>query len=1057
MSLSLRALRALCFLAAAASSLVGARAQSVPPPNFLFVIVDDMSWAGSSVQMDPNIPDSKSDYYQTPRLEQLAGQGMTFSQAYGAGPMCSPSRVSIMTGKSPAQLQTTDVRQGAFVTDPQFTNFYNGYPLTPPQPRYTFPGETTIMEALKSYNSSYRGGFIGKYDWQPNGPYEGWDYFKDHCCQTATTSDPSQLVSMTNETIQFMETQVAANRPFFAYVGLEATKLPQQLQTAAFASTVQEFANLPRGTKHNDPYYAAMTKDMDTSVGQLLDRLDTLGIADNTYVIFTSDQGASWDLGNSQTNAPLYGGKGSLWEGGLRVPLFVRGPSVAAGTYSDVPVVLTDLFPTFLDLAGSNQPPAANIEGASLEPILKNGGELPVGQASLQRGFAPNGELFFHYPHYTGRYLPNGQGGYYLQPIAPGNDPRPASAVRDGDYKLVRLYGENGAPDTLLLFNVAANVTESSSASSPLNLAAQFPEKVAQLNAKLDAWLNNVDASLPFDVRDNFEMVWNAATPGNVTNGWRSVNDVDYYDREVWMPYGTMTITIPYSGVTAINGTPGASPTRVTAAPFQPGLPKNAMSFDGNDGLTQRFFQVSDSKLPNYLDGDHSATFETWVKFDSLTSQQLIFEAGSSNQGLSLTVGDADGDSMADEVRFRVLGKAGNQLTVTAPMNSFADPTQDYVQLTTVVNDGAAGRYIELYVNGALMARADGAAGFASLDWDSYFRASMGRLSAPEILYSDTLGAAGGAGPLPFSDGNLTGDVASFKFLNKALTSDEIRTRYNAVLNPVSWGLDQLTGQSAVPIYRPTNLTLGAAESSKLLVMQERNDVLQAAISVDALVTAGSQPIDPSPGELPQLAAGTAFTSYLLHYDPLGSSGAMQFVTASVTFDQNIIALLFGGQQLALTDTSLGAIGNYGLTAPRGVTWSNGDYVSIGANQRTLKFSLSTLGSDLLQFRVITDLATTPGPFIDPSPSADADFNEDGVIDAGDLLVWKSAFGMGSGADADGDGDSDGADYLAWQQSAQLGNVATSAASVPEPAAGVLIMAVGLGWLSCRRNARRTA
>ncbi|MBL9163227.1 MAG: sulfatase-like hydrolase/transferase [Planctomycetaceae bacterium] len=1048
MSWSLRALRALCFLAAAAAwSLEGARAQTVPPPNFLFVIVDDMSWAGSSVQMDPNIPDSKSDYYQTPRLEQLAGQGMTFSQAYGAGPMCSPSRVSIMTGKSPAQLQTTDVRQGAFITDPQFTNFYNGYPLTPPQPRYTFPGETTIMEALKSYNSSYRGGFIGKYDWQPNGPFEGWDYFKDHCCQTATTTDPSQLVSMTNETIQFMETQVAAHRPFFAYVGLEATKLPQQLQTAAFASTVQEFANLPRGTKHNDPYYAAMTKDMDTSVGQLLDRLDTLGIADNTYVIFTSDQGASWDLGNSQTNAPLYGGKGSLWEGGLRVPLFVRGPSVAAGTYSDVPVVLTDLFPTFLDLAGSNQPPAANIEGASLEPILKNGGELPVGQANLQRGFAPNGELFFHYPHYTGRYLPNGQGGYSLQPIAAGNDPRPASAVRDGDYKLVRLYGENGAPDTLLLFNVAANVTESSSASSPLNLAAQLPEKVAQLNAKLDAWLNNVDASLPFDVRDNFEMAWNAATPGTVVNGWRSVNDVDYYDREVWMPYG---------GVTAVAGTPGASPTRVTAAPFQPGLPKNAMSFDGNDGLTQRFFQVSDSKLPNYLDGDHSATFETWVKFDSLTSQQLVFEAGSSNQGLSLTVGDGDGDSVADEVRFRVLGKTGNQLTVTAPMNSFADPTQDYVQLTTVVNDGAAGRYIELYVNGALMARADGAAGFASLDWDSYFRASMGRLSAPEILYSDTLGAAGGAGPLPFADGNLTGDVASFKFLNKALTSDEIRTRYNAVLNPVSWGLDQLTGQSAVPIYRPTNLTLDAAESSKLLVMQERNDVLKSAISVDALVTAGSEPINPFPGELPQLAAGTAFTSYLLHYDPLGSSGAMQIVTASVTFDQDIIALLFGGQQLALTDKSLGAIGNYGLTAPRGVTWSNGDYLSIGANQRTLKFSLSTLGSDLLQFRVITELATTPGPSIDPSPSADADFNDDGVIDAGDLLVWKSAFGMGSGADADGDGDSDGADYLAWQQAAQLMNVAANAASVPEPASGVLIMAAGLGCLNCRRTARRT-
>jgi hypothetical protein len=253
-----------------------------------------------------------------------------------------------------------------------------------------------------------------------------------------------------------------------------------------------------------------------------------------------------------------------------------------------------------------------------------------------------------------------------------------------------------------------------------------------------------------------------------------------------------------------------------------------------------------------------------------------------------------------------------------------------------------------------------------------------------------------------------------------------------------------------------------------------------------------------------------------MHYDPLGNTSGTASVAGSVSFDEDIIALIFRGQQLSLTDKRLGSVGNYGLQAPRGITWSNGDFMTIDGSQRTLHFSLSTAADDLLQFRVLTNLATTSGPPVDPSPSANADFNDDGVVDAADLLVWKSSFGMGPGADADGDGDSDGADYLvwqrtlgttvgsvvegpstdfnrdghvdgadllvwksafgnnsaadadgdgdsdgtdflAWQQASQLANYSASAASVPEPAAGVLIMAAGLGWLQCRRSVRRIA
>lgn len=990
------------------------RAIATPPPNIVIVLMDDMAWSGLSVQMDPNDPTSKSDYHQTPVLEQLAQQGMVFTNSYGGGPMCSPSRAAIMAGKSPAQLQVTDVRHAGNYRDVQFINWYNGFPLTPPQSRNHFPEELSIMEAIKETAPAYKGGFFGKYDWQPNMPWEKWDSYYDMVGWQYTPQDPIAMWTNTNKAMTFMEQKVALNQPFVTFVSHDATKWDNNPNTRSLAETRAYFESLPPGQRHNNPAFAAMYKDADTVIGLLLDKINTLGVANNTYVIFTSDQGASADLGNSAVNGPLFEGKGSLYEGGIRTPLIIKGPGVTPGTYSDVPVTSADLYSTILDMAGRTALPA-NTEGVSLKPILTNGGDLPSGQTALQRPYGPNGELFFHYPHYTGRFVDDGNGNYHYNPVSPLNAiPTPESAIIDGDYKLIRFYGERGAPDKYLLFNIAQNPLESADLNSPLNLASQYPEKVTQLSAKLDAWLEGVDASMPYDVSAPVEMIWNADSPGttllpnSATKIWRTVNDLDSLPREEWYAHGSRTQGPSGSPPTT---TPAVIPARVAVNPHQPGLPGHAYNFDGNDGFSHAFFHVSDATRPAFFDADHSASLETWVRFADFNGNQLLFESGGSSQGLSLTMGDADGDGAGDELRFRVLGKTGNQLTVTAEVDRYADPTRDFVHIAAVVSDAPTNRYVELYVNGALAGRVNGTAGATTLDWDGFESASMGRLGLGEFNV-DTLGAAAGAGPLPFSGGNLRGDVASFRFLNTALSPAAIRARYNAALDPVSAGVISHTGAVATPAERPSNVSPGAFESAQLQVVQERSDVLGARVTVDAVVTGTANVHSPGVGA-PRLPVGTDFNSYLLHFDPVGATvGGLQTITGSITFDEDIIGLIARDSYLDASDARLGSIGNYG-DALRGIVWSPGDYLTVDSNQRTLNFQLSTPTDQLLQFRVLTGALGPLTPIV-------GDFTFDGYVTEQDLAVWSEVFANGSSADTDGDGDSDGADFLAWQRNLEV-------------------------------------
>lgn len=982
-------------------------------PNIVVIYVDDQGWTGTSVQMDPDIPESKSDFIQTPRLEQLASEGMRFSNAY-AEPSCSPSRAAMQTGMSPAQLQMTDVSAASKYNNSWYGPRYNGEPLTPPiQPRNLPLDQDTIAEHLKGVAPEYVTAQFLKWhlsldshgdnfsDWY------GYDYFRltHSSSEYLPGEDPGQIFSTTDTAIDFMRDRVDADEPFYMQVSHFAPHTPWQARPA----TLEKYQNLPPGTNHKNPLYAAMTEDLDTGVGMLLDEIESLQIEDNTYVVYLSDNGGIAALGPG-VNAPLYHSKGTVYEGGIRVPMIVSGPGIQSGSVSDVPVTIRDLFATVSDWAGNSEPLHSDLESASLVPILENGGELPAGMNSLSRGFAPNGEIFFHSPHYN------------QQP--PGfTDRSPQSAVRDGDYKLVRMYGENGQPDKVFLYNLAQNITETEDPNSPLNLAEQFPAKTTELLSKLDKWLDDTDASMPYQVWDDIELRWDAATPGADANAWRSTINVDNFFRERWAA-----------------GLGQTGPTLVSADRHQPLLPTDAFHFDGTQGLTRHFFHVSDNALPDVYDADHSATFEFWLRTDNLSQEQLIFETGDSYAGLSLSLGDGDSDGDFDDLRVVVEGGVDggeSSLVVTSELDKFADPTKDFVHVAIVVSDEDSDRYLELYVNGALFGREDGTSGAGGrLSWDDW---------NPDLDWAG-LGMAGGhgvggsgtSGDKPFTNGNFRGEISLIRYFNTALQPAVIESHFNEVLHPADYGIHSFSGDVLIPDSRPADVSLNSYESNSMMVVHERNDVLDASLAVDALVF---NPTDITPGSLP---AGTEFTSYLFQFDPLSNDGGTEeSVFGTIRFSQEIIAILLDPNSLAGSDPLLGSLGNYGLEADRGVALSGDDILAVSADLKTLLFDLDAWGDEQLQFRVLTEQVL------------EADFDRDGDVDGDDLALLETSYGLDDGADADFDGLSTGLDFLEWQRQTGSQIVVSNfidSSVVPEPTSQFLFVFALLTFAFCTES-----
>ncbi len=409
------------------------RAQAAKP-NIVFIFADDLSANDLSCYGRKDLA--------TPNLDKLATQGLRFTSAYTAQPICSPSRAALMTGKSPARLHLTNFLPGRADAPTQ--------KLLQPVIEGQLPlEELTVAELLR--DAGYATACIGK--WHLGGAgfgpkAQGFDHVFAGKANTVPTAEEGSKgeFGLTAEAEKFIEAN--KDRPFFLY-------LPHNSPHIAFAARPEDAA---KHASSFNPVYADVIARLDQAVGRVMAKVEALGLAERTIFIFTSDHGGLHVLESPGTpathNTPFRAGKGYLYEGGLRVPLLVRWPGKIAPGVSDTPVVLTDLMPTML-------------EWGSVDPGKAVG---PLDGVSLTKLFAgtalPPRPLFWHFPNYTN------QGG------------RPAGAVREGDWKLV----ENYEDESVELFDLAKDPGETT------NLAAQENARADDLKKKLRDWRRRVGA-----------------------------------------------------------------------------------------------------------------------------------------------------------------------------------------------------------------------------------------------------------------------------------------------------------------------------------------------------------------------------------------------------------------------------------------------------------------------------------------------------------------------------------------------------------------------------------
>ena len=445
------------------SVLHGANAQK---PNVVLFLVDDMGWT--------DLGCFGSDLYETPHIDRLAEQGMKFTDAYAACTVCSPTRAALMTGLSPARLHLTNWLPG--------TNSHGPFTVKDNWTKHLEGRYTTIAEALNA--GGYYTALIGKWhlaahntkhvDFDPlthgfdaniGGGPSGMprSFFHPYGGNRVAVAAMGPLPPggkagdyltdrLTDETLTIIRAQQKS--PFFIYLSYYNVHKPDH----AKKDDVAYFEKKVRADmRHKNTAFAAKVKSVDDSVGRIVAELKKLGIEDRTTLMFTSDNCCQ----SSTVNVPLRSGKGSSYEGGVRVPLIVKGPAVKnPGTVSSEPVTTVDFYPTILELAKTKGEPQHNdkLEGRSLVPLLQDA------SVTLDRE-----SIYWHYPH-----------------THPGGA-KPYAAIRSRDWKLIEFLDGRRAE----LYHLSQDIGEAN------DLAAKHPEKVAMLRASLHAWQKRVGAQVP--------------------------------------------------------------------------------------------------------------------------------------------------------------------------------------------------------------------------------------------------------------------------------------------------------------------------------------------------------------------------------------------------------------------------------------------------------------------------------------------------------------------------------------------------------------------------------
>lgn len=460
------------------------------PPNIVLLFIDDWAWNGSPVAMDDALANARMPVLEMPNIERLAKEGMKFRNAY-ASPQCSPSRVCVQTGQSSPRNGYTVYMNSRGQEYYDESRQYASFPVVPCVADQTIdPDAVTIPEALKPLG--YVSAHIGKWHMRGDPGDEGYvlhDGNTDNKPGNTLGSfakegekkprrlpdnltDPKLMFSTTEKAIGFMEEKVAAKIPFY----LQISHYAMHAGSECLPATREKYANHPlvqawykANSKDKDTVrlgddpavWLGMAEDLDGRIGAVLDKIKSLGIEDNTYVVLVSDNGyrhKELHL-DPELKQPHHGAKWWVWQGGIRVPMIVKGPGVKAGSVFAGNVVNYDFLPTFVEWAGGDPSELKDIDGVSLGGFMA--GEQPS-DTFLKRN------LYFHYPHYRSGM--------------------PHSAVVSGNFKLLHFYD---SPNTPMLFDLSTDMGEVT------NIAGQLPDRHKEMYREMMDYFESVDARIP--------------------------------------------------------------------------------------------------------------------------------------------------------------------------------------------------------------------------------------------------------------------------------------------------------------------------------------------------------------------------------------------------------------------------------------------------------------------------------------------------------------------------------------------------------------------------------